>query len=616
MIFDRLFEEFLLHRLQPLGILRGDIVREAEVAARVEQFPHVLVERRARFRRPRLEMDRARQPAVLIQRAVTEYLEILLGAAIGRLRIGEAVFHADPVDRHLLDPVDADWGGQPGGFEHGRRDIDDVMKLRPQPRRAEMARPRHYQPVARAAEIGRHLLGPTERRVARERPARSVMIVGHRPAELVDHLQLVCHRFGDAVEIGVLVGAAVRAALGARTIVADDIEDQRVVEAAELLERVDQPPCLVVGHFGEAGEHLHLSREQPFLVGRQRVPRADILRTRRELRALGHHAHRDLPLERLLAHRVPAGVELAAIAVAPFGRDMVRRMGRAGRVIEEERLVWRQRGDRAQPGDRLIGHVGQEMIAGCARRLDMRGAVIDGRRPLVGLAGDEAVEFVEARPRRPAIERADRADVGCRGLVPFAERASGIAVEAQHLGDRRGAGRLPPGVTGEHRGAFHDRAGLDIVMVAPGQQRGARWGAERGSVEIIVAVALRGELFERRHVDRAAERARLAEAHVVDQDHHDVWCPRRRSHRRYRRRRDGVAYVERGQMRPLRLGDRQHGAIDFLWRGRRRALRQGARRQQCGDCGDQSRPASDRCHPRSPSRSQRHYPPLYIGRWL
>ena len=66
------------------------------------------------------------------------------------------------------------------------------------------------------------------------------------------------------------------------------------------------------------------------------------------------------------------------------------------------------------------------------------------------------------------------------------------------------------------------RAHIVHVMIAAGEQRDAGRRTERGRVELVVAQAIVGERLDRRHMDRAAEGARLAEAHVVDQHDQDV----------------------------------------------------------------------------------------------
>ena len=81
---------------------------------------------------------------------------------------------------------------------------------------------------------------------------------------------------GDAVEVGHLVEHADHAAFGAGAVVADLVHDQRVVELAEVFDRLHDAADLVVGVRGERREHFHLPREQPLLVGRERVPVLDV----------------------------------------------------------------------------------------------------------------------------------------------------------------------------------------------------------------------------------------------------------------------------------------------------------------------------------------------------
>ena len=81
-----------------------------------------------------------------------------------------------------------------------------------------------------------------------------------------------CDRLRHAVEVGHLVEHAVHAAFGARAVVADDVEDQRVVQLADVLDRLDQPADLVVGVLAEAGEDFHLAGEELLLVGASACP--------------------------------------------------------------------------------------------------------------------------------------------------------------------------------------------------------------------------------------------------------------------------------------------------------------------------------------------------------
>ncbi len=72
-------------------------------------------------------------------------------------------------------------------------------------------------------------------------------------------------------------------AFGARPVVADDVVDERVLEDAEILERVDEPSDMVVGVLEEAGVDLHLARKDGLQVVRDVVPGRDLLRPSRQL---------------------------------------------------------------------------------------------------------------------------------------------------------------------------------------------------------------------------------------------------------------------------------------------------------------------------------------------
>ena len=103
---------------------------------------------------------------------------------------------------------------------------------------------------------------------------------------------------------------AVHRSFRARTVVAADEDDQRVVELALILHRLDDAADLVVGVHEIRGVNIGLADEQLLLVGRQRVPfLQQIIRPGRQLGVLGDHAEFLLVGENLLAQRVPALVE-------------------------------------------------------------------------------------------------------------------------------------------------------------------------------------------------------------------------------------------------------------------------------------------------------------------
>src|SRR5262249_15266159 len=150
---------------------------------------------------------------------------------------------------------------------------------------------------------------------------------------------------------------------------------------------------------------LHLSRIEPLLLTRERVPGGERGVSRRQPGGRGDDPQGLLPGEGLLAELVPALVELALVPVGPFPRDVVRRMGRAGGVIDEKWLVRRLGLLIAEPADRPFGEVVREVVILLPGAPDDRVVLGEDRVVLAGLAAEEAVEVVEAQPRRPAIER-------------------------------------------------------------------------------------------------------------------------------------------------------------------------------------------------------------------
>ena len=80
-------------------------------------------------------------------------------------------------------------------------------------------------------------------------------------------------------------------------------------------------------------------REELLLLRRKRIPCRETIRTRSELRVRRNHAQPSLPLEGLLANRIPALIELALVLVNPLLRHLMRLMRGSGGVVDEERLA-------------------------------------------------------------------------------------------------------------------------------------------------------------------------------------------------------------------------------------------------------------------------------------
>ena len=122
----------------------------------------------------------------------------------------------------------------------------------------------------------------------------------------------------------------------------------------------------------------------------------------------------------------------------------MRRVGRAGGEVAEERLVGHQRLLLADPRDRLVGDVLSQVVTLLRGLLglDRLRAVVQGRVILVRLAAEEAVEVLEAAAARgPSVEGAHRARLPDRHLVALAELRRGVTVQPQRLRNRHEFGR-------------------------------------------------------------------------------------------------------------------------------------------------------------------------------
>ena len=137
-------------------------------------------------------------------------------------------------------------------------------------------------------------------------------------AILLDQHHLLVGVEPDPVEERHLVERAGDRALHAGAVVAPHVEDQRVLQIAHLIDRVQQPPNVPVGVLRVAGEHLHLPRVELLLGVRERVPGREQIRPFGQLGVFGDDAKFLLALERLLAQLVPTLVELAPVLVRPL----------------------------------------------------------------------------------------------------------------------------------------------------------------------------------------------------------------------------------------------------------------------------------------------------------
>ena len=440
------FRNCRLHRFEPLGLLRRQVVCLRKVGLEVIEFPDILAripgsQSRTHGKPRRQRAEGAGKPVVLIDATAAVVVEVLGVLVAGCLGVGEAVGHADAVNRILLEAVHHLGRVDVEDVVDGRRNVVDVMELRA--RRLvglDTRGPGDRQRIARAAEVRGDELGILERRIAGPCPACMIHIVDLGPAEriqttqFVQRLKLLLNRVGNLVLRQQLADAAVLA-FGAGTVVAEDIDHDRIIANALAVQFVDHLAGLGIDMFHEACEHLHQTPlKRPLRLGNA-VPSRHALGSRRKLRTRRDPAQLLLTFEGALAQSIPAVVKPAFVLVGPFLEDMVRPMSGTGSPVHQEGFVGRERAMLAHPGNGLVRHVFAQMVLLIMRGLNGVEILDQARLPLRSLAGQKTVEVIEADTLtgRPKGERTHRRGLGCRCVVPFAEGSSLVAIGAKHL---------------------------------------------------------------------------------------------------------------------------------------------------------------------------------------
>ncbi len=174
----------------------------------------------------------------------------------------------------------------------------------------------------------------------------------------------------------------------------------------------------------EPGRDLHQAALERLLTLGNVIPGLHAFVPRGELRLLRNPSHRLGPVERPFPIGVPAVVELAGVLVRPLLRHMVGAVQTAAGPVHEERLVGLERLVPVQPPDRVVREVLAEVVPLLRglRRQHTGGVPDQVRLVLRRLAGQEAVEVLEAQPCRPVVERPCRGGFQGRGVVPLAPR--------------------------------------------------------------------------------------------------------------------------------------------------------------------------------------------------
>ncbi len=279
------------------------------------------------------------------------------------------------------------------------------------------------------------------------RPADRVVVVGFRRAEVIDlrYQALGGLEMPESAERHHLVERALQRTFGGCAVVADDEIDERIFEDAQISQRVEHSPDMVVGLLHETRVHFHLTSQHRLHLWIDAVPCRNLRMSRCQLAVLRNHAELQLSSVGFFAQLVPSLIELALVLVGPLLRHVMRRMGRAGGVVDEERVIGRECLLLMNPRDRAIGEIFVERVSllRCPGRLDARGSFVETGIVLIGLATEESIEVLEAPAAgRPMIERSDRAGFPDWDFVALAELRCGIAIELQRFSESRAGVRF------------------------------------------------------------------------------------------------------------------------------------------------------------------------------
>src|SRR5450759_2134634 len=129
-----------------------------------------------------------------------------------------------------------------------------------------------HHSVAGTTVVGGNLFGPSERRVACDRPSSGVVRISRRTTKLVVMLEDVLDGLMHSVEVGHLIEEPAHTAFSTRPVVPDDVKDQSVIELTGCLDGVDQPADLGVGILAKPSEDLHLAGKQLLFIRTQCCP--------------------------------------------------------------------------------------------------------------------------------------------------------------------------------------------------------------------------------------------------------------------------------------------------------------------------------------------------------
>ncbi|MNN22220.1 hypothetical protein D3C81_1355710 [compost metagenome] len=206
-------------------------------------------------------------PAIVIDGAMSPRFEILRGARLRGIGIGEGGAHVPARHGQLSETVHGPGCRYPGTGKNGRGNVDGMLELGAQPSSVgDALGPGNDKPVSRAAKVRRHPLHPLKRRRACPCPADRVVVFMQRVTDFIELGDLRFDAVGDAVLGHHVVERAVQAAFGTRPVVTGNKNDQRIVGVGQCPDGVDQAPCFMIGLCEKPGKRFLMACIQPLRV--------------------------------------------------------------------------------------------------------------------------------------------------------------------------------------------------------------------------------------------------------------------------------------------------------------------------------------------------------------
>ena len=209
----------------------------------------------------------------------------------------------------------------------------------------------------------------------------------------------------------------------------------------------------------------------------------------------------------------------------------MRRVACPGGEVEEEGHLCIDSSQVPEEIDGAVGKVGTQVvpILPGARRPDAVVVVVERGHELVRLSAVEPVPAVEPATQGPRDARGGHVGLVLRAQVPFPDGIGGVPVRPEDLGEEAILPGWPAPIPREADRQVGDATHTAAVVVPAREETGSSRRAQRRGVEVREPDSLGGHSVDHRSLDVGPVAAELCEAHVIENDQHDIGRAFRRS---------------------------------------------------------------------------------------